>query len=204
MIIKVCGMKYPENITKLGNLSIQMIGLIFYKKSIRYVEKLNMETVKLPPFIQLVGVFVDETLKNILDIINKYSINIVQLHGIESPELCKKLKKYGLIVIKSFQIGKIEDLNFCIPYENICNYFLFDTKTSQYGGSGNKFDWKILSFYCRKIPFFLSGGISEDDVDAIKQLNNIRLFGIDLNSKFEIEPGLKDIDKIRSFILNFV
>lgn len=204
MNIKVCGMKYSENITALGKLPIQMIGLIFHKKSPRYVEELDIKTIKLPPYIQLVGVFVNEILKNILNIIEQYSINIVQLHGMESPQLCKELKKYGLIVIKTFLVEKIDDLDSCIFYENVCDYFLFDTKTSQYGGSGKKFNWEILFSYSKDTPFFLSGGIDSNDVEFIKQLNMTQLYGIDLNSKFEIKPGLKDINKLQSFISNLI
>src|SRR5215470_9454872 len=196
MNIKVCGMKYPENIVALSKLPIQMIGLIFYKKSPRYVEELNIKTVKLPQYIQLVGVFVDEVLKNISNTIIQYDINVVQLHGKESPQLCKELKKQGVIVIKAFPIEEAEDLSLCSSYENICDYFLFDKKTSHYGGSGKKFDWRILSTYRRKTPFFLSGGIDKNDIEAIKQLKNHQLYGIDLNSQFEIKPGLKDINKL--------
>lgn len=197
-------MKYPENIVALSKLPIQMIGLIFYKKSPRYVYELDIKTVKLPKHIQLVGVFVDEVLKNILNTINQYGINIVQLHGKESPQLCKELKKQGIIVIKAFSIEEEEDLVPCISYENICDYFLFDKKTSYYGGSGKKFDWQILSSYHRKIPFFLSGGINNNDIEIIKQFKNPQLYGIDLNSQFEIKPGLKDINKLQLFISNFI
>ncbi|GMO32146.1 MAG: phosphoribosylanthranilate isomerase [Candidatus Azobacteroides pseudotrichonymphae] len=204
MKIKVCGMKYPENIAALSRLPIQMIGLIFYKKSTRYVKEVDIKIVELPKHIQLVAVFVDEVLKNILDTINQYGINIVQLHGVESPQLCKELKKQGITVIKAFSIEEEEDLMSCIFYENVCDYFLFDTKTFQYGGSGTKFDWQILSSYYGEIPFFLSGGIGNNDVETIKQLKNPQLYGIDLNSQFEIKPGLKDIDKLQSFISNFI
>ncbi|BAG83655.1 phosphoribosylanthranilate isomerase [Candidatus Azobacteroides pseudotrichonymphae] len=204
MKIKVCGMKYPENIAALSRLPIQMIGLIFYKKSTRYVKEVDIKIVELPKHIQLVAVFVDEVLKNILDTINQYGINIVQLHGVESPQLCKELKKQGITVIKAFSIEEEEDLMSCIFYENVCDYFLFDTKTFQYGGSGTKFDWQILSTYYGEIPFFLSGGIGNNDVETIKQLKNPQLYGIDLNSQFEIKPGLKDIDKLQSFISNFI
>lgn len=197
-------MKYPENIAALSRLPIQMIGLIFYKKSTRYVKEVDIKIVELPKHIQLVAVFVDEVLKNILDTINQYGINIVQLHGVESPQLCKELKKQGITVIKAFSIEEEEDLMSCIFYENVCDYFLFDTKTFQYGGSGTKFDWQILSSYYGEIPFFLSGGIGNNDVETIKQLKNPQLYGIDLNSQFEIKPGLKDIDKLQSFISNFI
>jgi phosphoribosylanthranilate isomerase len=201
MKIKVCGMKYPENIIELCDLPIHMMGLIFYEKSLRYAGELNVEHLsKVRSCMQLVGVFVNEIQENILKKIQKYDLQIVQLHGMESPVTCKDLKSKGIKVIKTFQIEEPGDLKKCIFYENVCDYFLFDTKTSQYGGSGKKFDWQILLSYESQTPFFLSGGIGMDDIESIKQLNIPQLYAIDVNSRFEIAPGLKDISKLKQFI----
>lgn len=196
-------MKYPENIIELCELPIHIMGLIFYEKSPRYAGELAIEQLcKIHQAIQLVGVFVNEKLETILKTIQKYNLQMVQLHGMESPVLCKELKSKGIEVIKAFQIEDAGDLKKCIFYGNVCDYFLFDTKTPQYGGSGKKFDWQILSSYKGSTPFFLSGGIGPDDVEAINRLDIPQLYAIDVNSKFEIAPGLKDTSKLRRFISN--
>jgi phosphoribosylanthranilate isomerase len=201
MKIKVCGMKNPENIKELITLPIDMIGFIFYEKSPRYAGNLDLEALKIiPDSIRKVGVFVDETIEKITTKIREYDLSMVQLHGIESPSLCNKLKAQVIKDIKSFSIEEKEDLKECVFYENACDYFLFDTKTPQYGGSGKKFDWQILSYFQSEKPFFLSGGIGMEDMDTINQLKIPQLYAIDLNSKFEIEPGIKDISKLKEFV----
>jgi phosphoribosylanthranilate isomerase len=201
MKIKVCGMKYPDNILELSTLPIHIIGLIFYKQSLRFAGELKPDDLQeISSRMQLAGVFVDETVENILHTVHKYHLQMVQLHGMESPAICKELKSKGVQVIKAFPVEETEDLKSCVFYEEVCDYFLFDTKTPHYGGSGKKFDWQMLSCYQGKIPFFLSGGIGPDDVEAIKQLSLPLLYAIDVNSRFEIAPGLKDISKLDYFI----
>lgn len=193
-------MKNPKNISLLGQLSIDFIGLIFYSKSPRYaINLLPQELSVLPDSVDRVGVFVNEDIENIAELKNKYSLTHIQLHGHESPEFCEKCLELGK-VIKAFNISEISDLAKVKEYVEVCDYFLFDTKTSGYGGSGLKFDWRILNAYHENIPFFLSGGISESDIDNINNLSLPLLYALDLNSRFEIEPGLKDINKLSNFM----
>ncbi|GHT61993.1 N-(5'-phosphoribosyl)anthranilate isomerase [Bacteroidia bacterium] len=201
MQIKVCGMKYPENISELIHLPIDMMGLIFYEKSARYAGGLPADALRIvPPGIQKVGVFVNSFAEEIFEKARKYDLQMVQLHGVESPDFCKKLKNAGIKVIKAFQIEKAGDLQRGNWYENTCDYFLFDTKTPAYGGSGQKFDWEILSSYTGQTPFILSGGIGPEDAESIRKIRNPKLYGVDLNSRFEVRPGEKDIEKLRGFL----
>jgi phosphoribosylanthranilate isomerase len=200
MKIKVCGMKYPDNIKELIRLPIDMLGLIFYKKSARYAGHLPAgELPSIPPNIQKAGVFVNASEEDIFAKIREYDLQIVQLHGYESPDFCRAIKNRGIKVIKAFQIEKMNDFEKCNLYENACDCFLFDTKTPQYGGSGKKFDWGILSSYNGETPFLLSGGIGAEDAGTIRKIQHPKLFGVDLNSRFEMSPGKKDIEKLRAF-----
>ena len=197
-------MKYPENIEELVKLSIDFIGFNFYDKSPRYLYELTEDIQKsIPGNIKKVGVFVNAELDDIIEIKRKYALDFVQLHGDESPGYCKYLYVNNVSVIKAFQI--VSDFNFTElnDYEKYCSYFLFDNKSNAYGGSGRKFNWDILKKYDNtKLPYFLSGGIDLEDVDDIEGLKcgRINIFGVDINSKFEIEPGKKDINKISEFI----
>ena len=197
--VKICGMKDPGNIMEVAKLEPDMMGFIFYKSSIRYVgDVFNPEVIhQLPQGIKKTGVFVNADLFEIEGKIWKYSLDIIQLHGDESPETCKQLINSGIKVIKAFKITNEDSFKNCIDYISCTDYFLFDSKN---GGSGNKFDWKLLVNYPLGHPFFLSGGISEDDVSEIKKINNPAFSGIDLNSRFEINPGLKDIKILKKFI----
>jgi phosphoribosylanthranilate isomerase len=201
MKIKVCGTKYPENIKELVRLPIDMIGFIFYEKSARYAGNLQANDLRVVPSnIQKVGVFVNATEEDIFIKISEYDLQIVQLHGDELPDFCKKIKDAGIKVIKAFQIAERYDFKKCDLYENACNYFLFDTKTPLYGGSGKKFDWEILSSYNGATPFILSGGIGREDAESIKKICNTKLYGVDLNSRFEIRAGEKDSEKLQKFL----
>lgn len=202
MKIKVCGMKYPDNIKELNKLSIDFVGMIFYKKSPRYVADLNPVDIcnLFRGEKERVGVFVNADMDYIIQSTNKYELDLIQLHGDESPDFCRELNK-SIPVIKAFSISGVVDIEQTKQYEGAANYFLFDTKTFQYGGSGKKFDWSILNEYKGNTPFILSGGISVDDVEAIKNIKHSLFFGIDLNSRFEIEPGLKDIELLKQFII---
>ncbi len=194
-------MKFPENIRAIAGLKPDFLGFIFYPKSPRYAEPLDVELMKsLPRSILKIGVFVNETQDNILEIVKKYHLQGVQLHGSESEELCYTLKSIGLLVFKAFPIAEAADFKATEDYEGACDFFLFDTKTPTHGGSGIKFDWSILSEYKGETRFLLSGGISVEDADAIKQLNHPQLVGVDLNSRFEIKPGLKNVEVLNQFI----
>jgi phosphoribosylanthranilate isomerase len=202
MKIKICGMKIPENILAVAALQPDFIGFIFYHKSPRFAEPLDIATLNaLPQSIKKIGVFVNENMENILTFVYKYKLDGVQLHGTELVGMCKELRESGLIVIKAFPIAEAYNFKVTKPYEGACDYFLFDTKTDAYGGSGLKFNWKMLDEYKGQTPFLLSGGIAADDAEAILKIEHPKFVGIDLNSKFEIKPGLKNIDLLKTFIL---
>ena len=200
--IKICGMRDKENIAQLIKLPIDYIGFIFYTGSLRYAgTKIDPSVLNLiPSTIQKVGVFVNSSIEEVLNIANENQIEIIQLHGNETPEYCDKLSEKGFTIIKTITANIENFQNKLTDYRFCCNYYLFDTPTIKYGGSGQKFDWKILSHQKFYLPFFLSGGISSDDINNIKNLNIPGIHAIDLNSKFEIEPGLKNIELIKDFM----
>ena len=195
MMIKVCGMREAENIREVEALGIDMMGLIFWPKSGRYVSE---QPEYLPTRCQRVGIFVDEDPGLVKHITNVYGLDYVQLHGSESPAYIFQLG--GLHVIKAFNIATAEDLEQTKTYEGLVDYFLFDTKGKSVGGNGEKFDWSVLEAYNGKTPFLLSGGIGPDDADRVKACRHPKCAGIDLNSRFEIAPGLKDVNKLKSFL----
>lgn len=193
-------MKHPENISRLSELPIDFMGMIFYDKSPRFVDRLTLDDVNiLPPHIERVGVFVNADIDFITKEINKYNLDLVQLHGNESPEFCQELNE-TIPVMKAFSIAEPSDFEQTTRYEGSCSYFLFDTKTPQYGGSGQKFDWKMLYLYRGNTPFLLSGGIMPEDGGKIKAIDHPLLYGVDLNSRFEAEAGLKNIELLKQFI----
>jgi phosphoribosylanthranilate isomerase len=201
MKLKVCGIKDPENIKQLIDIQLDYIGFIFYPKSKRYVvNSLQSEIVRaIPSSINKVGVFVNESFDKIETRTKDYQLDFIQLHGDESAEFCKQLSEKGFQIIKAFQIHKDFNFNKLDAYKAYCKYFLFDTQTSLYGGSGHKFDWQLLENYDNEKSFFLSGGIDLDDADKILNIKNLNIHSIDINSKFEIEPGLKNIEKVKKF-----
>lgn len=196
--IKVCGMLDPKNIAAVAKLRPDYMGFIFYDKSPRYAASLAPSV--LPPDIRSVGVFVDTPAKQIPHTAERYGLQTIQLHGNESPETCSKLRKAGYEVIKVFCVEREADLMKTVFYEESCDLFLFDTHTPVHGGSGRRFDWNILDAYTGKTPFLLSGGISPFDADEILKIDHPMLYGIDLNSRFEIEAGLKNTELLERFI----
>lgn len=200
--IKVCGMRDAANIEALSQLPIDYMGFIFYPSSPRYVGiKLDINLLKsVPEHINKVGVFVNESLVDIQKTAEKYGFKYLQLHGNETPDYCLALKDKGYVVIKAFKAEPATLTCETANYRYACDYFLFDTPTIKHGGSGKKFDWEMLKQQKLRLPFFLSGGIAPDDEEALKALDLPELFSIDINSQFEIEPGLKDIEKIKDFI----
>lgn len=201
MKLKVCGMKYQDNILEVADLQPQFLGFIFHEPSGRYFEGSIPE---LPDSIQKVGVFVDKSVEQIVHHIEKYQLDVIQLHGHESPEVCRLLKSTGKTVIKVFSIKDNFDFDVLKAYETVCDYFLFDTKGKLPGGNGYAFNWKILDKYPSTKPFFLSGGIGIDEIENLKQFNLSKAskycYAVDVNSKFEIEPGLKNIENLKKFI----
>ena len=197
-IIKVCGMCEAENIREVESLEgIDMLGFIFYPKSPRYVYELPAY---LPIHARRIGVFVNEDKQVVSMYADRFGLDYVQLHGNESPEYCRSLHTVGLKIIKAFSIARSKDLTRVYEYEKDCDLFLFDTKCEQYGGSGNQFDWSILHTYDGDVPFLLSGGIHPYSVNALKEFKHPRLAGYDLNSRFELKPGKKDTERIRTFL----
>jgi len=196
MKIKVCGLKFPENIKAVAALGPDYMGFIFYAASPRFVDELTPETLnQIPSTIIKTAVFVNESIENVGQLIEKIGFEAVQLHGDESPEFCGHFKG-KVTVLKAFGIN--EDFDFAKLNDYTCkvDFFLFDAKTPIHGGSGKTFDWKILDNYKLDIPFFLSGGLSLENLEEIKNIGHPQFYGIDLNSRFETQPGLKDIDKL--------
>jgi phosphoribosylanthranilate isomerase len=200
--IKICGMRFLENIREVGDLNPDLMGFIFYPDSQRYAgETLKPETLfDLPEEIKRVGVFVNTDTDKIYKTVMKYSLHFVQLHGEETPETCRHLSERGIDIIKAFNIKESEDFRLCDSYIKYTKYFLFDSFTSKHGGSGIKFDWVLLEKYNMGHPFFLSGGIALEDVSEIQKIANPAFYGIDLNSRFEVNTGLKDIGRLKTFI----
>lgn len=195
MKLKICGMKYPANILEVGSLLPDYMGFIFWENSARYFDGVIPD---LPKSIKKVGVFVNESIPVIEEKIAKYDLQAIQLHGKESVEFCSELKSKiepSIEIIKVFSAD--ENFNFSVlkAYEPVCDYFLFDTKGKLPGGNGTTFDWRILENYPSTKPFFLSGGIGIEELDSINEISktNLPIYAIDVNSKFEIEPGLKNI-----------
>ena len=189
-------MKYPENILEVSQLLPDFLGFIFWEKSSRFFDG---EIPEIPKSIKKVGVFVNATLVEINSKIKKYDLNVIQLHGNESDVFCFELKSKisnHIQIIKVFSANDAFDFSVLEPFENACDYFLFDTKGKLPGGNGITFNWQILQQYKLTKPFFLSGGIGLDQIQNIKKLN-LPIYAIDVNSKFEIEPGLKNVQSCK-------
>ena len=199
-LLKVCGMREAANIKELAALSPDFMGFIFYPPSSRFVSTIDENTIKsIPKKIRKVGVFVNENVLKIKDIAKNFRLDVIQLHGDESPDVCMKLKSEGYVVIKAFHIASADDFSETAEYEGTCDYYLFDTKTQGYGGSGMTFDWTFLDRYTGQTPFLLSGGIRLESVQDLWKLNHPKLAGFDINSGFEVKPALKDIDLVKKF-----
>jgi phosphoribosylanthranilate isomerase len=202
MIVKVCGMRESANIEEIAFLKPDLMGFIFYPKSKRYVgedfDTMLVQTVM--PEIETTGVFVNEEIGSLIRLAEKYRFDYIQLHGNESPSYCQKVKDNGFKVLKAFGVNQEFEWEVLIKYIDVCDYFLFDTNTNNYGGSGQKFDWNLLLAYTYDKPFILSGGIKPEDAELINSLNHKQFAGVDINSGFEIHPGLKDPEKIKYFI----
>lgn len=196
MIIKVCGMREPENIRAVEQLGIQWMGFIFWPQSSRYVKECPTY---LPTRCKRIGVFVDATIADIRASVEEYGLDLIQLHGHESPAFIRSIG-HKVPIIKAFSIATTTDLTLTASYEGVVDYFLFDTKAKLVGGNGTKFDWSVLQAYHGTTPFLLSGGIGPDDIEHIRQFHHPQLAGIDLNSRFETSPTLKDITKLKHFI----
>ena len=208
MNIKVCGITQFKQLQQLEALNIDYAGLIFYKESPRYMgDKITGKQVKGADFdIKKVGVFVNPGYSELLDAIDEYGLDIVQLHGSETPQMCEEVSG-EVEVIKAFRIetgtANIDEL--VSDYDAVCDYYLFDTAglKESFGGTGQQFDWSVLKKAKIEKPFFLSGGIGPDDAQKIKGFKHPDFFAIDVNSKFELSPGLKDMAAILKFLQAF-
>ncbi|MGV6944804.1 phosphoribosylanthranilate isomerase [Sphingobacterium kyonggiense] len=196
LLVKVCGMREDENIHQLTQLAIDYIGHIFYPKSPRYIA--DAKLLNSNPDIKKTGVFVNASLEEITQAIESYQLQSIQLHGDESVELIQQLNQSGVEIIKAFGVNNDFDWNSLEPYLDHIDYLLFDSKSSQYGGTGERFNWDKLKEYPYDKPYFLSGGLSLENIQEAVEFEDSRLIGLDLNSRFEISPGLKDIEKIKA------
>lgn len=203
MKIKVCGMRQAANIAQVADLNPDYLGFIFYAKSPRLISEVSAELIKyIPETIKTVGVFVNEEINEVKLKIARHQLKAVQLHGAESVAYCTELKNTGVEVIKAFGVHPEFDFKQLEPYASLVDYFLFDTQTPAHGGSGKVFDWKLLEDYQLDKPYFLSGGIGLEYAQQIKAIQDPKFYAIDVNSKFELEPGLKDVEQLKEFFDN--
>lgn len=205
MLIKVCGMREPGNIGQVAAISgIDLIGLIFYERSPRYVDSADTALyVASLTTVKVVGVFVNASPEEVAAKCMDYRLDYIQLHGIETPDYLISLREQlpdRVKIIKAIPIQNSEDLKRVSGYEGLCDYFLLDTKTSGYGGSGEAFDWSILQQYKGFTEFLLSGGIAPDSLEALSRFQHKLCAGVDLNSRFETAPGIKNIPLLKEFV----
>lgn len=207
MIVKVCGMREEENIRQVEQIGIDWMGFIFYVKSKRHVAELPAY---LPVKAKRVGVFVDYSVTDILEKVKLFRFNGIQLHGAETPAFCQELRSAlkeaslaDVFINKAFGIAVEADFENVKAFEGVCDHYIFDTKTPTKGGAGYSFDWSLLKAYQGSTPFLLSGGIGPDSLEALRSFAHPQWVGIDLNSKFEIAPALKDAELLNSFIKKF-
>jgi phosphoribosylanthranilate isomerase len=200
MIVKVCGMREAENIRAVEALGVDWMGFIFWEHSSRCV---SQRPAYLPTRAKRVGVFVDESLDVVCQHVEAFGLDVVQLHGSESPAFLHDLRNVlagDVLIVKAFSIATRDDLLQTSLYEGIADFFLFDTKAQLVGGNGRKFDWSVLAPYDGSTPFLLSGGIGPDDASRLSAFSHPRLAGIDLNSRFETAPALKNVELLKQFL----
>ena len=212
-------MRDAQNIREVSQLGVDMIGMIFYPKSPRYVEMQSSHAGIIPDYVKedinikskkspaRVGVFVDDMVQNIVTRVVNYHLDYVQLHGNEPREMCENLRltldpdiRPGIKIIKAISVSDASDIQKYKEYVGAVDLFLFDTKCKTVGGSGRQFDWQVLEQYDGEIPFLLSGGIGPEDASRLHAFHHPKCIGIDLNSRFEIEPGVKDVEKLKGFL----
>lgn len=213
-------MRDAQNIREVSQLGVDMIGMIFYPKSPRYVEMQSSHAGIIPDYAKedigvsvssktpaRVGVFVDDMVQNIVTRVVNYHLDYVQLHGNEPREMCENLRstldpdiRPGIKIIKAISVSDASDIQKYKEYVGAVDLFLFDTKCKTVGGSGQQFDWQVLDQYDGEVPFLLSGGIGPEDASRLHAFHHPKCIGIDLNSRFEIEPGVKDVEKLKGFL----
>lgn len=195
-------MREPENIDAVCAAFPDFLGFIFYPKSKRYVCETPDPAIfsRVPPEIKKVGVFVNEEPVVVIDSCQQHGLAVAQLHGSETPDYCRDIRNAGLTIFKAFSLDEDFDFSQLVQYASVVDYFLFDTKGRLPGGTGEKFNWQLLDSYTDNVSFFLSGGIGPEDAPEIRKINHPQLFGIDINSGFELKPALKDAEKVAGFI----
>ena len=212
-------MRDAQNIREVSQLGVDMIGMIFYPKSPRYVEMQSSHAGIIPDYVKediniksakspaRVGVFVDDMVQNIVTRVVNYHLDYVQLHGNEPREMCENLRltldpdiRPDIKIIKAISVSDASDIQKYKEYVGAVDLFLFDTKCKTVGGSGQQFDWQVLEQYDGEVPFLLSGGIGPEDASRLHAFHHPKCIGIDLNSRFEIEPGVKDVEKLKGFL----
>ncbi len=204
MKVKVCGLTDPNNIIEVAELKPDYVGFIFYPGSPRYMDK---DPGSIPETdAQRVGIFVNECIETIIKTARNFRLSIIQLHGDEDPEMCSDLQELGYKVAKAIKIDDKTIPDEVETYASVVDFFVFDTKGKIVGGTGQKFNWKKLDELAEFGPFLLSGGIGPDDAEIIRKLNYPNLVGVDINSRFEDEPGMKNIELLKRFFdeLNLV
>ena len=209
MELKVCGMKYEENILEVAALGPDLMGFIFYPGSKRYFEG---EIPVLPPSIRKIGVFVNEDLEKVLETVGRHDLAGVQLHGEEDADYCRALREAldepkGFCLIKAFRVSDWIEFASLAPYQGHCSYFLFDTLGKERGGTGEKFNWEALKGYRLSTPYLLSGGIGPEDLESLERFfkseQAASCLGVDVNSRFEVSPGMKNTEQLRIFVNEF-
>jgi phosphoribosylanthranilate isomerase len=197
-LVKVCGMRNPDNISELAQLAPNLMGFIFYPKSKRFVHPdSDPSLTNLPESTQAVGVFVDQPMGEVLNIAKRFNLKYLQLHGSESPAYCQEFKNMGYGIIKVFAINHPQDLAKTQAYHSVADYLLFDTPSAQHGGTGQVFSWDLLQNYSGPTPFLIAGGIGPNNIQEAYNFQNPFFAGVDLNSKFELEPAQKDIKSLQ-------
>lgn len=196
--LKICGMRDAANIAEVAAVQPDYLGFIFYDQSPRYVGQ-DFDPGVLPASIKRVGVFVNEKQEKIIRTAGEYQLDFVQLHGTETVQQCESLRAAGIDVIKAFPVDHNFDFDTVKPFRNCVRYVLFDTKGTYFGGNGKTFNWLLLRKYDQFIPFFLSGGLSPENVSDVSELKNFNIHALDVNSGAEVAPGIKDIRKVKEF-----
>ena len=202
MIVKVCGMRESSNIREIESLGIDWMGFIFYPNSKRFVKDVPGY---LPSRCRRVGVFVNSDIRDVRHVQEEFGLDLIQLHGDESPEFCKSLRNvlpHDIKIIKILKVTGKESFESLESFTPLVDYFLFETPCMSYGGSGRQFDWDLTMHYKGDVPFLLTGGIGEDDWKRVKEFRHPQFAGIDLNSRFEFRPGLKSAEKLSGFLSN--
>ncbi|OLY93089.1 phosphoribosylanthranilate isomerase [Cnuella takakiae] len=205
MRIKVCGMTQKTQVESLADLGVSFAGFIFYPKSPRYVfREMTATQIRKVNNINKVGVFVNAPMDEVLHLVDECRLQMVQLHGDETPKYCDRLADY-VSVVKAFRLSDNDSVEWMTrPFDDVCDHYLFDTMGAGYGGTGKKFDWTVLQGQQINKPFFLSGGIEKGDEEKIRNFTHDsvakNLFALDINSKFELSPGIKNLELVQEFV----